>query len=460
VDELFLLLGRFLVAGIVVVLVGGGGVRGCSAWVLGVGSAARCRWAVLVLLSSSSFCQILDRGLQKLPDAPMRPCPLLLRLGRWPSEGHTEATLRHLAMQVRAPAVDSAMDWLAVKAMAELPDGKNGVVFWGPDRFSRDSDTAYVSLCVEDGSERHFVEAHTLRPPNLQGESSRAKPMSYHERRAMQQRSKANRRGAAAWLAECWLFWVAEGSCASMQVHGEPKKALTALILQNARDRRLNKARIAQIEVECEPMESLALSTRARKLGCSQADIEVAMDRAPREKTGLIVLGPNGQGEVSLRWEDGSVTHGLQAKDLKPASPEDWVADSWESWQRTEVFRIAGTGRETCNGLYARDGEQAGRPCYTKVGSGRVTLGFAVWFDPQFGEWCLGRWNHQNSAFYRAKWDRASEDGTTGYPPATGEAMWVQVEKQRVWDPQDGKCHQKDVPPNPLPVPTLTYGSR
>jgi hypothetical protein len=36
----------------------------------------------------------------------------------------------------------------------------------------------------------------------------------------------------------------------------------------------------------------------------------------------------------------------------------------------------------------------------------------------------------------------------------------VQVETQRVWDPQDGKCHQKDVPPNPLPVPTLTYGSR
>jgi hypothetical protein len=56
------------------------------------------------------------------------------------------------------------------------------------------------------------------------------------------------------------------------------KKALTALILQNARDRRLNKAQIARIEAECEPMGSLALSTRARKLGCSQADIEVAME--------------------------------------------------------------------------------------------------------------------------------------------------------------------------------------
>lgn len=344
------------------------------------------------------------------------------------------------------------MEWLTVKSMVELPDGKNGMVFWGPDKFSRDSDTAYVSLCVEDGTECHFVEAHTLRPPTLEGEPSRSRPINPRERRAMQQKAKANRRGAAAWLAECWLFWVEEGRAASMQVPGEPKKALTELILTRARERRLGTTETAKLEKECRSLESLALATKARKLGCAPADVELAMDRMPRERLGLIVLGPNGQGEVTLRWEDGSITHGIRATNLNPATPKPWVADSWTSWQRTEVFRIAGTGRESCNGIYARDGEQAGRPCYTKVGSGRVSLGYAVWFDPQFGEWCLGRWNHQNSSFYRAKWDR------TGYPPATGEAPWVPVEKQRVWDPQDGKCHVVAVPPNPLPVPTLTYG--
>ena len=344
------------------------------------------------------------------------------------------------------------MEWLTVKSMVELPDGKNGMVFWGPDKFSRDSDTAYVSLCVEDGTECHFVEAHTLRPPTLEGEPSRSRQINPRERRAMQQKAKANRRGAAAWLAECWLFWVEEGRAASIQVPGEPKKALTELILTRARERRLGTTETAKLEKECRSLESLALATKARKLGCAPADVELAMDRMPRERLGLIVLGPNGQGEVTLRWEDGSITHGIRATNLNPATPKPWVADSWTSWQRTEVFRIAGTGRESCNGIYARDGEQAGRPCYSKVGSGRVSLGYAVWFDPQFGEWCLGRWNHQNSSFYRAKWDR------TGYPPATGEAPWVPVEKQRVWDPQDGKCHVVAVPPNPLPVPTLTYG--
>ena len=63
VDELFLLLGRFLVAGIVVVLVGGGVVLG------------------VVLLVSIEF--ILDCKLQKAkqPDAALRPCPLLTLAG-------------------------------------------------------------------------------------------------------------------------------------------------------------------------------------------------------------------------------------------------------------------------------------------------------------------------------------------------------------------------------------------
>lgn len=347
--------------------------------------------------------------------------------------------------------MDAETEWVAVKSMVELPDGKNGVVFWGPDRFSKDSDTAYVSLCVEDNTERHFVEVHTLNPP---GEPSRSRSMSHRERRAMQQNAKRNRRGATPWLEDCWLFWVEEGRAASMMVPGDPKTALTELILARAQETRRTRSEIARLEKECKPLESLALSTKARKLGCSLGDVERAMDRAPQEQLGLVVLGPNGQGEVSLRWEDGSLTHGIRAKTLKVASPEAWIADSWSSWQRTEVFRIYGAGRASCNGIYARDGEQAGRPCYTKVGSGRVTLGYAVWFDPQFGEWCLGRWNHQNSSFYRAKWD------STGYPPATGQAEWVPVEKQRVWDPQDGKCHPKAVPPNPLPVPTLIYGSR
>jgi hypothetical protein len=334
--------------------------------------------------------------------------------------------------------------WPHVKAMAELADGKTGVVFWGPDEYG------YVSLCVDDGSERHFVEASTLTEPTAEGPSARGKAMTYHERRAQRQRSTASRRGAAPWLQECWLFWVAEGMPAVLQVPGDPKKALTELILQSARDRRLGDVVLQRLEVECAPLETLSLATKARRFGCAHGDVETAQDRSPRDRIGLIVLRPNGNGMVSLRWEDGTVSHDIRACDINVStSHPDWVAESWVSWQETEVFLIDRCGRASCNGKYVRDGEQSGRPCYTKVGSGRVTLGHAVWFDPVFKEWCLGRWNHQNNAFYRSKAD-------TEHPPTE---HWVQVKTMRVWDSQDNKCHQVEVPPNPEPVPTVTYGS-
>ena len=237
---------------------------------------------------------------------------------------------------------------------------------------------------------------------------------------------------------------------ASLKVNGDPKKALTELILQIARDQRRGAAVLQRLEAECAPLETLSLAMKARRLGCAHGEVDEAQDRSQRERIGLIVLRPNGNGMVSLRWEDNTVSHDVRASDISPATSQpDWIAESWASWQATEVFIIDRCGRASCNGKYVRDGKQSGRPCYTKVGCGRVTLGHAVWFDPVFKEWCLGRWNHQNNAFYRSKAD-------TEPPPLD---HWVQVKTLRVWDPQDKKCHQMEVPLNPEPVPTVTYGT-